>query len=119
MANNVVKDNKCFLPLENAVNAFVDDDIDKNTPLSTVFNDAKTGITMYNIVGTSDTSIYPVVVPVVSQSSNGAVVTLVKVTGAGVFIFEYDGDVYISHAYSRIGGVTVDGWYKVTTTVVT
>ena len=119
MANNVVKDNKCFLPLENAVNAFVDNDIDINTPLPSIFTGAKNGITMYNIVGTSDTSIYPVVVPVVSQSSNAAVVTLVKVTGVGIFIFEYEGDVYISHAYSRIGGVTVDGWFKVTTTLVT
>mgnify|MGYP007115353837 CR=1 FL=1 len=118
MANNVVKNNKCFVPIENAVNAFVDNDVNINTPLSSIFNDAKTGITMYKIVGTSDTSIYPVVVPVAAQSSNGAVITLVKVAGVGVFIFEYDGDVYISPAYSRRGGVTVDGWYKVTTTAV-
>lgn len=119
MANNVIQGNKCFKDLENAVNAFVDNNVNINTPLSSIFTDAKTGITMYKIVGTSDTSSYPVVVPIVARSGNGAVVTLVKATGVGVFIFEYDGDVYISHAYARFGGVTVDGWYKVTTTLVT
>lgn len=119
MANNVIQDNKCFKNLEDAVNAFVDNDVNINTPLSSIFIDAKTGITMYKIVGNSDTSIYPVVVTPGLQDSDGAVVTLINVGGTGVFIFEYDGDVYISHAYLRRGGVNVDGWYKVTTTAVT
>ena len=119
MANNVIQNNKCFKSLENVVNAFVDNDVNINAPLSSIFTNAKTGITMYKIVGTSDTSVYPVVVTPGLHDSDAAVVTLVKVTGVGVLIFEYDGDVYISHAYSRIGGVTVDGWYKVTTTAVT
>lgn len=118
MANNVIQDNKCFKNLEDVVPAFIGT-VNPATALKAVFSTSNTGVTMYRIVGNSDTSIYPVVVTPGLQDSDGAVVTLINVGGTGVFIFEYDGDVYISHAYLRRGGVNVDGWYKVTTTAVT
>ena len=115
--NFVLQLNKCIQPLEDVVNAFVDN-VNTNTPLSIIFPNSRLGVTMYRIVGTSDTSIYPVVVPVGSHNSNAAVITLINVGGTGVFIFEYDGDMYINHVYNSPGGVQLSGWYQITTTAV-
>ena len=116
--NYVLQLNKCLKPLEDVVNAFIGD-VNPTTALATVFSTSNIGVTMYKMIGNSDTSIYPVVVIPGTQSSDGAVVTLVNVGGAGMFIFEYDGEIYINHVYNSSGGVQVIGWYQVTTTAVT
>lgn len=114
----VLQLNKCLTPLEDVVNAFIGS-VEPTTALTTVFSASNTGVTMYKIVGNSDTSIYPVVVTQGTHNSNGAIVTLVNVGGAGVFIFEYEGELYINHVYNSLGGVQLSGWYQVTTTAVT
>lgn len=115
--NYVLQLNKCLMPLEDVVRAFIGT-VNPATALTTVFSTSNIGVTMYRIVGNSDTSIYPVVVTPGSHDSNGAIVTLVNVGGAGVFIFEYEGELYINHVYNSLGGVYLSGWYKVTTTAV-
>ena len=122
MANNVIQDNKCFKNLENAVSGMLAAhlvDVDVTSSLSTVLMNAAEGITMYRVVGNTNTNVYPVVVPVDSQSQNSAIVTLIMNGGVGMFIFEYSGDVYICHVYATRGGFSVGNWYKVTTTAVT
>lgn len=121
MANNVIKNNKCWEPFADAIDGYLVAhlvDVDVTSPLSAVFRGATGGITMYKVVGNTNTSVYPVVVPTDSQSSNGAIVTLISAGGAGMFIFEYSGNVYICHAYAGRGGTAVGAWYKVTTTKV-
>lgn len=115
--NFVLQLNKCLQPLEDVVRAFIGT-VNTNTPLSTIFTNSRVGVTMYRIVGISDTSIYPVVVPVGTHNSDAAVVTLINVGGTGLFIFEYDGDMYINHVYNSSGGAQFSGWFKVTTTAV-
>lgn len=122
MSNYVISSNKCLIPVENAVSemiaAFVNDDIDVTTDLTTIFTGASNGITMYRVVGNSDTSIYPVVVDEVSRSNDAAIVTVVSLGGAGMFIFEYAGEMYINHIYGDYSGIHLSGWYQVTTTAV-
>lgn len=118
MANNVIQDNKCFKNLEDVVPAFIGT-VNPTMALTIVFSTSNTGITMYKIVGNIDTSIYPVVVTPGSHDSDGAIVTLVNVGGAGVFIFEYKGELYINHVYNSFSGVYLSDWYQVTTTAVT
>ena len=115
--NYVLQLNKCLTPLEDVVRAFMGSAA-ATAALTIVFRTAKTGITMYSISGNSDTNIYPVVVTPGTQNSNAAIVTLIKTGGAGMFIFEYDGEMYINHAYNSPGGVQLSGWFKVTTTAV-
>lgn len=119
--DSVIKSNKCLNNLEEAVNPLLAArlvDIDVTSPLSAVFRDATEGITMYRVVGNTNTNVYPVVVPTDSQSQNGAIVTLIMANGVGMFIFEYSGNVYICHAYAARGGTAVGAWYKITTTAV-
>ena len=121
MANNVIKNNKCWELFEDAIDGYLAArlvDVDVTSPLSAVFTDATGGITMYRVVGNTGTSVYPVAVPTDSQSQNGAIVTLISAWGVGMFIFEYSGDVYICHVYAARGGTSVGDWYKVTTTAV-
>ena len=125
MSNYVISSNKCLIPVENAVSgmiaAFVNDDIDVTTDLTTVFSsisNSGSGITMYRVVGNSDTSIYPVVVDEVSRNNNAAIVTVVSLGGAGMFIFEYAGEMYINHIYGDYSGIHLSGWYQITTTAV-
>lgn len=122
MANNVVKSNKCWEPFADAIDGYLAAhlvDVNVTTSLSRVFMEAAEGITMYRVVGNTNTDVYPVVVPVDSQSQNSAIVTLIMKGGVGMFIFEYSRDVYICHAYAGRGGVSTGAWYKVTTTAVT
>lgn len=122
MANNVVKSNKCWEPFADAIDGYLAAhlvDVNVITPLSGVFREATEGITMYRVVGNANTNVYPVVVPADSQSQNGAIVTLISTNGVGMFIFEYDSDIYICHIYAGKGGVSVSNWHKVTTTAVT
>lgn len=124
--NYVVQVNKCLIPFEQAfedaingkIKAFVSD-INVTKPLSSVFNSSGVGITMYKVCGNTDTTIYPVKVSTSTQDGNGAVVALVNIYGAGMFIFEYEGAIYICHAYAGRGGVSVGSWYRITTTEVT
>lgn len=121
MANNVIKNNKCWEPFADAIDGYLAAhlvDVDVTSPLSAVFTGAAEGITMYKVVGNTNTSVYPVAVPRDSHSANGAIVTLIRVVGAGMFIFEYSGNVYICHVYNAVGGTAVGDWYKVTTTAV-
>lgn len=119
--NYVVQVNKCLVPLENAVSGLLTsfvENIDVTTDLITVFSDLPTGITMYRVVGNTDTSIYPVVVEGFARSNNAAIVTVISIGGAGMFIFEYAGAMYINHIYGDYSGTHLSGWYQVTTTAV-
>lgn len=121
MANNVIKNNKCLELVEDAIAGYLAAhivDVDVTSALSAVFTGATEGITMYRVVGNTNTDVYPVVVPTDSQSQNGAIVTLIMANGVGMFIFEYSGNVYICHAFAGRGGTAVGDWYKVTTTAV-
>lgn len=122
MTNYVISSNKCLIPVENAISgmiaAFYNEDIEPTTDLTTIFTGAGNGITMYRMAGNTDTSVYPVEVGTGSHSNDGAVITLINVGGAGMFIFEYDGELYINHVYTSSGGVQFSGWYQVTTTAV-
>lgn len=119
--DSVIKFNKCFATMAQALSGFLaafNIDVEPTTSLENVFMGAENGITMYKMVGNSDTSVYPVVVSGGGHSSDGAIVTLICAGGAGVFVFEYDGDIYINHVYTYISGVSLSGWHKITTTAV-
>lgn len=79
--------------------------------LSEIFN-GYTGYSLYTVYGNSDTSIYPVIVPAPSSSSNVAIVRFEKSGGTGLFTFCYNDEMYVKAAYSSTGGITFSNWEK-------
>lgn len=124
--NFVVQGNKCFNPIADAISGMLaafNAEIDNTTSLENVFYTLTDGITMYTVRNNADTSIYPVIASSTDRDDNGAIVTLIKVQGdgmfgVGVFVFEYEGALYINHIYSGRDGIITSGWYQITTTAV-
>lgn len=116
MSENLVKDNRCFSPYEepSGANAYDVTYNASNTLLQTIA-DCHSGITIGSIMGISDTTQYPVTVPVAQQSTESAVMTISKSNRATTVIFEYDGDMWFNHYYSNTGGAQLSGWKKVNT----
>ena len=124
--NYVVQDNKCFNPVKNAISGMLaafTAEIDKTKTLEELFNTLTDGVTMYTVRNNADTSVYPVIANSPDRDDNGAIVTLTKIQGdgmfgVGVFAFEYEGALYINHIYSGRDGIITSGWYQITTTAV-
>ena len=118
--DSVIMSNKCFKSLANALTGFLaafNMTIDNAMALTDVFDLLDDGVSMYTVVG-NDTSVYPVAVS--TQYGHRAIVCAIKGGGGSTvtFIFMYDGAIYICDAYTSPSGVTVGGWYQVTTTAV-
>lgn len=121
MADNFIKDNKCFKPYSAPVitgnNAYYEEVSGLTATLSSLIGDAESGITIYEMNGTSTTNGYPVSIPVATQSTDKAIMTIIKNTAAMV-LFEYDSDLYYCHYYTDTQGEHLGNWKKVTVTSV-
>lgn len=124
--NYCVKGNKCFTPLTDIISGMLPahiEIIDKTKTLEELFNTLTDGVTMYTVRNNADTTIYPIIASSTDRDDNGAIVTLTKIQGdgmfgVGVFTFEYEGALYINHIYSGRDGIITSGWYQITTTAV-
>lgn len=115
--SNLIKDNKCnetYVPFTTeGDNAYIVE-FDPSKTFKETLLECEEGITVGYIMGITDTSNYPTTVPVVTQSTNTAVMFVVN-TGKAIFtVFEYDGDMWYNNYYTGMGGDVFSGWKKIT-----
>lgn len=110
---NVIKDNKCFNSLANAVTSFLaafNMTVDPTESLADVFEELPDGISIYTVLNNFSGGVYPVEVS--THYSHKAIVLAVKSNGTATFIFIYDGKIYFCDVYGAPTTVVGD-WYLV------
>lgn len=85
---------------------------DPTKNIADIIGDAEDGITVFSIMAVDTTKGYPVAVPVATQSTNRAIVTIIK-DNAAMVLFEYDSELYYCHYYTNTQGVQLGDWVLV------
>lgn len=117
--SNLIKDNRCnetYVPFTTEGDNCYSVVFDASKTLLDTIGECEDGITTGYIMGISDTTQYPTTVPIVTHSTDTAVMCVINSGKAILIIFEYEGEMWFNNYYSNQGGAQFSGWKKITTT---